>query len=45
VEILYEGYFSEGGVVGPKSDGDVCQSTIVDDPLEAVLVRILERAA
>jgi DNA end-binding protein Ku len=45
VEILYEGYFSEGGVVGPKRDGEVCQSSIADDPLEAVLVRILERAA
>jgi DNA end-binding protein Ku len=45
VEIVYEGYFSEGGVVGPKRDGEVCVSPIADDPLEAVLVRILDRAA
>jgi transcriptional regulator with XRE-family HTH domain len=44
VEIVYQGYFPEGGAVGPKRDGEVCQSTIADDPLEAVLVRILERA-
>jgi DNA end-binding protein Ku len=45
VEIVYEGYFSEGGVIGPKRDGEVCTSTIPDDPLEAVLVRILGHAA
>jgi DNA end-binding protein Ku len=45
VEIVYEGYFSQGGAVGPKRDGEICVSPIANDPLEAVLVRIEERPA
>jgi DNA end-binding protein Ku len=44
LEIVYEGCFFEGGVVGPKRDGELCISPIANDPLEAVRVSILERA-
>jgi DNA end-binding protein Ku len=45
LEIVYEGCFFEGGVVGPKRDGELCISPIANDPLEAVRVTIVERAA
>jgi DNA end-binding protein Ku len=44
IEIVYEGCFFEGGVVGPKRDGELCISPIANDPLEAVRVSIVERA-
>lgn len=43
LEIVYEGSFFEGGVVGPKRDGELCVSPIADDPLEAVRVSIVQR--
>src|SRR5579884_2183903 len=43
LEIVYEGCFFEGGVVGPKRDGELCISPVANDPLEAVRVTILER--
>jgi hypothetical protein len=43
LEIVYEGSFFEGGVVGPKRDGELCVSPIADDPLEAVRVNIVQR--
>jgi DNA end-binding protein Ku len=43
LEITYEGSFFEGGVVGPKKDGELCISPIANDPLEAVRVSIVER--
>ena len=43
LEIVYEGCFFEGGVVGPKRDGEACVSPVANDPLEAVRVTILER--
>ena len=43
LEIVYEGCFFEGGVVGPKRDGELCVSPVADDPLEAVRVSIVER--
>ena len=42
-DIIYEGCFFEGGVVGPKQNGEVCTSPISNDPLEAVRVSIVER--
>jgi DNA end-binding protein Ku len=45
IEVVYEGCFFEAGVVGPKRDGERCVSPIPDDRLEAILVRVRERAA
>jgi len=45
LEIAYEGSFFEGGVVGPKRNGELCVSTVADDPLEAVRITITDRAA
>jgi len=41
--IEYEGSFFEGGVVGPKRNGELCVSPVADDPLEAVRVTILDQ--
>jgi hypothetical protein len=43
-DIIYEGCFFEGGVVGPKQNGEICTSPITNDPLEAVRVSIIERS-
>ena len=43
LEIVYEGCFFEGGVVGPKRNGELCMSPVANDPLEAVRVSIFER--
>jgi hypothetical protein len=43
IEIAYEGSFFEGGVVGPKRNGELCVSPIADDPLEAVRVTIIDQ--
>jgi DNA end-binding protein Ku len=43
LEIAYEGSFFEGGVVGPKRNGELCVSPIADDPLEAVRVMIIDQ--
>ncbi len=45
LEIAYEGSFFEGGVVGPKRNGELCVSPIADDPLEAVRVTIVDQSA
>jgi hypothetical protein len=45
LDIVYEGSFFEGGVVGPKRDGELCVSPIADDPLEAVRVSIVQKRA
>ncbi len=42
-DIEYEGCFFDGGVVGPKRNGEICTSPIPNDPLEAVRVSIVER--
>jgi DNA end-binding protein Ku len=44
LEIAYEGSFFEGGVVGPKRNGELCVSTVADDPLEAVRITITDRS-
>ena len=43
LEIQYEGSFFEGGVVGPKRNGELCVSPVADDPLEAVRVTIIDQ--
>jgi hypothetical protein len=45
IEIAYEGSFFEGGVVGPKRNGELCVSPVADDPLEAVRVTIVDQGA
>ena len=45
LDIAYEGSFFEGGVVGPKRNGELCVSTVADDPLEAVRITITHRDA
>jgi hypothetical protein len=40
-DVVYEGCFFEGGVVGPKRNGEICASPVPNDPLEAVRVRIV----
>ena len=45
LEIAYEGSFFEGGVVGPKRNGELCVSPVADDPLEAVRVTIIDQGA
>lgn len=45
LEISYEGSFFEGGVVGPKRNGELCVSPVADDPLEAVRVTIIDQGA
>ncbi|HXC30820.1 MAG TPA: Ku protein [Stellaceae bacterium] len=42
LQITYEGSFFEGGVVGPKRNGELCVSPVADDPLEAVRVTIID---
>ncbi|MFI4948685.1 MAG: hypothetical protein ACHQC9_07785, partial [Alphaproteobacteria bacterium] len=41
--VVYEGSFFAGGVVGPAENGELCTSGMVNDPLEAINVRIVER--
>lgn len=43
LEITYEGSFFEGGVIGPKRNGELCVSPVADDPLEAVRVTIIDQ--
>jgi hypothetical protein len=44
-DVVYDGAFFEGGVVGPNRNGELCVSPIADDPLEAINVRLIQRAA
>ncbi len=44
-EVLYEGAFFESGVAGPYRNGQLCIPAIADDPLEAINVRVVRRAA
>jgi DNA end-binding protein Ku len=43
IDIVYEGSFFEGGVIGPMRNGELCVSPVSDDPLEAVRISIVER--
>jgi hypothetical protein len=43
-EVVYRGAFFESGIVGPKSNGEICIPPIHDDPLKAMEVRLVRRA-
>jgi non-homologous end joining protein Ku len=42
-DVVYEGWFAEGGAVGPLRNGESCLSPVPDDPLEALRVSLIER--
>jgi hypothetical protein len=44
-DVTYEGAFFESGVVGPYHNGELCLPAVVDDPLEAINVRVIRRAS
>lgn len=39
----YSGYFKSGATVGPLRNGAPCRSTVANDPLEGIQVRIFKR--
>lgn len=41
----YSGYFQSGALVGTLKNGAPCRSTVANDPLEGIQIRIIERAA
>jgi glycosyltransferase involved in cell wall biosynthesis len=42
-ECEYSGYFQSGVTVGPLRNGAPCRSTVANDPLEGIQVRLLKR--
>ena len=42
-DVVYEGWFAEGGAVGPLRNGESCLSPVPDDPIEALRVSFIER--
>jgi hypothetical protein len=44
-DVVYEGAFFESGVIGPYRNGELCLPAVVDDPLEAINVRVIRRDA
>ena len=42
-DVVYEGWFAEGGAVGPLRNGESCLSPVPDDPIEALRVSLIER--
>jgi hypothetical protein len=44
-DAVYEGSFFNAGIVGPNRNGEACRSAVGDDPLEAINVRLIERAS
>jgi hypothetical protein len=42
-DAVYEGAFFSGGVAGPCRNGEPCTSAVLDDPLEAMNIRLVER--
>jgi GT2 family glycosyltransferase len=40
----YSGYFQSGVTVGPLRNGAPCRSTVANDPLEGIQVRLLKRS-
>jgi hypothetical protein len=44
-DVVYQGAFFESGIVGPNRNGELCVPPIADDPLEAINVRLIPRAA
>jgi hypothetical protein len=43
-EVVYQGSFFAGGISQMHQNGAPCQATTADDPLEAINVRLIERA-
>jgi hypothetical protein len=41
----YSGYFQSGATVGPLRNGAPCRSTVANDPLEGLQIRLLKRLA
>ena len=39
----YSGYYQSGGTVGPMRNGAPCRSTVANDPLEGIQIRIVKR--
>ena len=44
-DVIYQGSFFTEGISSPHRNGQPCRASTVDDPLEAINVRILERSA
>jgi len=44
-DVVYEGAFFDSGVTGPVRNGEPCVPPVSDDPLEAINVRVVPRAA
>ncbi|MGE5271419.1 MAG: hypothetical protein ACM3JG_17295 [Thiohalocapsa sp.] len=44
VDVVYQGSFFSGGISEAHWNGDPCRSTTLDDPLEAINVRLVERS-
>jgi hypothetical protein len=42
-DVVYEGYFFDSGIRGPVRNGEPCLPSIVDDPLGAIRLRVIER--
>ena len=42
-DVVYEGWFAEGGAVGPLRNGESCLSPVPDDPIEALRISFIER--
>ena len=40
----YSGYFQSGVTVGPLRNGAPCRSTVANDPLEGIQIRLLKRS-
>jgi glycosyltransferase involved in cell wall biosynthesis len=41
----YSGYFQSGQTVGPVRNGAPCRSTVANDPLEGIQVRLVKRSS
>jgi hypothetical protein len=41
----YSGYFQSGATVGPLRNGAPCRSTVANDPLEGLQIRLVKRLA
>lgn len=39
----YSGYFQSGTIIGPLHDGAPCRSTVANDPLEGIMLRVMRR--
>jgi hypothetical protein len=44
-DVIYQGAFFESGIVGPQRNGELCVAPLANDPLEAISVRVVRRAA